>query len=116
MSEEACLFCKIANKELPADIVYEDDRVVAFRDIRPQAPVHLLVVPRAHIPAISAVTAADEGLLGHIFTVIRELAVKEGVSERGYRVVVNCGEDGLQTVFHIHFHLLGGRRLGWPPG
>lgn len=116
LAGESCLFCKIVKKELPAALVHEDAQVVAFRDIQPQAPVHVLIVPRKHIPTIADITAEDEPLLGHIHRVVRDLAEKEGIAGEGYRVVVNCREAGMQSIFHVHFHLLGGRRLGWPPG
>jgi histidine triad (HIT) family protein len=110
-----CLFCKIARKEIPADIVYEDDDVLAFRDIRPQAPVHVLVIPKRHIATLADLTQEDKDVMGHVTLVASRLARDLGVSE-GYRVVINCGKDAGQTVFHIHMHLLGGRSLGWPPG
>jgi histidine triad (HIT) family protein len=110
-----CLFCKIARKEIPADIVYEDDDVLAFRDIRPQAPVHVLVIPKRHIASLADLTQEDKDVMGHVTLVASRLARDLGVSE-GYRVVINCGKDAGQTVFHIHMHLLGGRSLGWPPG
>ncbi len=109
------IFAKIINKEIPADIVYEDDLCVAFRDIRPQAPTHVLVVPRKPIPTHDEITAADAALLGHIHTVIAKLAAELGL-DGGYRVVVNCKADAGQEVDHLHFHLLGGRRMTWPPG
>jgi histidine triad (HIT) family protein len=110
-----CLFCKIARKEIPADIVYEDDDVLAFRDIRPQAPVHVLVIPKRHIATLADLTQEDKDVMGHVTLVASRLARDLGVSE-GYRVVINCGKDAGQSVFHIHMHLLGGRSLGWPPG
>jgi histidine triad (HIT) family protein len=109
------LFQKIADREIPADIVYEDDRCVAFRDIKPQAPVHVLVIPRKPIASVAAITDEDAPLAAHLLTVIRDLAGKFQLTG-GYRVVVNCGPDGGQTVDHLHFHLLGGRALEWPPG
>lgn len=114
MADEKTLFQKIADGEVPADLVYEDDRAVAFRDINPQAPTHVLVVPRAPIPRADAVTEADEPLVGHLFTVAKRVAEQEGL--RDYRLVVNNGAGAGQTVFHLHVHLLGGRDLGWPPG
>ncbi|NLJ84996.1 MAG: histidine triad nucleotide-binding protein [Firmicutes bacterium] len=111
-----CLFCRIISQEIPSDIVYEDDMVLAFRDINPQAPVHILVIPKKHIPTIADLEDGDQGLLGHIHLVIRDLAEKEGIAEHGYRVVINCRESAAQSVFHVHFHLLGGRSFGWPPG
>ena len=108
------LFQKIADGEIPADIVYEDDRALAFRDINPQAPTHLLIVPRKPIPRADAIEEADEALIGHLFTVARTVAGDEGLSD--YRLVMNNGEGAGQSVFHIHLHLLGGRGLQWPPG
>ena len=109
------IFAKIINKEIPADIIHEDDVCVAFKDIRPQAPVHVLVVPRKPIPTHDKLTAGDEPLVGHIHTVIVKLAAQLGL-EKGYRVVVNCKGHGGQEVDHLHFHLLGGRPMKWPPG
>lgn len=109
------IFAKIINKEIPADIVYEDGVCVAFRDIRPQAPVHVLVVPRKPIPTHDELTAEDGPLVGHIHTVLVKLARELGLSE-GYRVVINCKGHGGQEVDHLHFHLLGGRPMTWPPG
>lgn len=111
-----CVFCQIAGGEVPADIVYADDQVLAFRDIRPQAPVHLLIVPRRHIPNLSEVQAGDEGLLLDLWRVATHLAEREGLWPEGYRVVINTGPQGGQTVAHLHLHLLGGRAMGWPPG
>ena len=112
-----CLFCKIANGEIPADVVYEDDYIIAFRDIEPQAPVHVLVIPRKHIATIDELTtsAEDKELLGHLLTNVHIIAEKAGITN-GYRLVVNTGEDAIQSVQHIHFHILGGRKFGWPPG
>ncbi len=110
------LFEKIADREIPADILHEDDHCLAFRDINPQAPVHFLVVPRRPIPALVDLTVGDEELMGHLFVVANAVAVKEGISEGGYRTVINCGKHGQQTVPHIHVHVLGGRQLSWPPG
>ena len=108
------LFQQIADREIPADIVYEDDRAVAFRDINPQAPTHVLVVPRKPITRADEIEAEDEALVGHLFTVAREVAAQEGLSD--YRLIMNNGEGAGQSVFHIHLHLLGGRALQWPPG
>ncbi len=113
---EGCLFCKIARGEIKADVVHQDDQVVAFRDINPQAPVHVLIVPREHIPTISDLQEKQQGLVGRIFLTAGKLAEQFGIEQEGYRVVANCREAAGQTVFHIHFHLLGGRRFGWPPG
>jgi histidine triad (HIT) family protein len=114
MSEKT-IFKRIIDKEIPADIVYEDDQCLAFRDISPKAPTHVLVIPKKEIRSLAALADADAKLLGHIWLVIRNLA-KELQLGNGYRVVANCGPDGGQSVDHVHFHLLGGRQLGWPPG
>ena len=108
------LFQQIADGEIPADIVYEDDRALAFRDINPQAPTHVLIVPRKPIPRADAIEPQDEALVGHLFTVARAVAEREGLSD--YRLIVNNGAGAGQTVFHLHVHLLGGRGLQWPPG
>jgi len=110
------LFQKIIDREIPADIVYEDDRCLAFRDIKPQAPTHVLVIPKKPIAAVAEVADDDAALLGHLWTVIRDVAAKLGLAEDGYRVVVNNGRHGGQEVPHLHFHLLGGRQMTWPPG
>jgi histidine triad (HIT) family protein len=106
------LFEKIIAGELPADIVYQDDRVVAFRDIRPQAPVHVLIVPVKPIPTANDIADEDEALVGHMFTVARDLARAEGIADDGYRLIINCNSHGGQEVFHLHLHLVGGRPLG----
>jgi histidine triad (HIT) family protein len=111
-----CLFCSIVTGEIPAEKVVESERTVAFRDINPQAPVHVLVVPREHYPDLAAVAAADGGLLAEIATQAHRVAVAQGVADSGYRVVFNTGADGGQTVGHVHAHVLGGRPLAWPPG
>jgi histidine triad (HIT) family protein len=109
------IFSKIIRKEIPADIVYEDDLALAFRDVQPQAPVHILVIPKKVIASIATATAEDENLLGHLLLVVKRVATQESL-ENGYRVVINTGEDGGQTVFHLHLHLLGKRSMTWPPG
>ena len=109
-----CLFCGIIEGRVPANVVYSDERVLAFKDINPQAPVHLLIIPREHTASLDKTD--DRGLLGHILGVAAQLARDNGVAESGYRVVLNCNGDGGQTVYHLHAHLLGGRALGWPPG
>ena len=111
-----CLFCGIANGDIPSDIVYRDESVLAFRDIDPKAPVHLLIIPRKHITGVDKLEAEDGETMGHAMTLARRLAVEHGVSESGFRLVVNTGPDAAQSVQHIHLHLLGGRPLGWPPG
>jgi histidine triad (HIT) family protein len=111
-----CLFCKIAAKTIPAKLVHEDDRSVAFDDINPQAPVHTLVIPRKHVASMAELNEADAGLLGHLLLVGNRVAKQKGIAEGGYRLVVNTGRNGGQTVFHLHLHLLGGRPMHWPPG
>ncbi len=112
-----CLFCKIADGQIPAKIAYENDKVIAFYDITPQAPVHLLVIPKKHIPAAKDLTPEDmREVLPPIFEAIQSLSVDLGFKDQGYRIVNNCGIDGGQTVNHLHFHVLGGRQLQWPPG
>lgn len=111
-----CLFCKIAAKEIPSTTVYEDDLVYAFRDIDPQAPVHILIIPKQHIGSVNEITDENCAIVGHIFKVAAEIAKKEGIAEDGYRIVTNIGENGGQTVGHLHYHMLGGRSLQWPPG
>jgi histidine triad (HIT) family protein len=112
----SCVFCRIAAGEIPSAIVHQDDLCVAFRDIEPRAPVHILLVPRRHIASLADLTSEDVALAGHLQFTAARLAAAEGLAESGYRVVVNCGDDGGQTVPHLHVHLLGGRALGWPPG
>ena len=104
-----CLFCKIVEGEIPADIVYENDTVLAFRDINPQAPTHILIIPREHIGTINDLSPEHEVVVGRLFVAAKEIAAAEGLTEKGYRVVMNCGEGAGQSVFHIHLHLLGGR-------
>jgi histidine triad (HIT) family protein len=116
LAESTCLFCRIAAGEIPAETVRETPDVLAFRDINPQAPTHILIIPRKHIASVSQMEPGDAELMGKLFLMARELAAEEGVDEGGYRMVVNAGADAGQTVFHIHLHLLGGRGMGWPPG
>ena len=111
-----CLFCKIIAGEIPGAIVYQDDRVVAFKDINAQAPTHVLVVPRRHIATLNDLTPDDDGLVGEMTRRAAAIAQEHGHGDRGYRTVFNCNADAGQTVFHIHMHVLGGRRLAWPPG
>jgi histidine triad (HIT) family protein len=113
---DTCIFCKVAKKLVRAEIVYEDEAVVAFKDIHPQAPVHALVIPRQHITALWEVDQSHESLLGRILLGCSEVADKLGVSQSGYRVVTNSGADGGQSVDHLHFHVMGGRKMEWPPG
>ena len=116
MSETDCLFCKIVRGEVPAEIVREGDRTIAFRDINPQAPTHVLVVPRDHHQDVASAAVADSGLIDEIGPEAHEVAVAHDVADSGYRLVFNTGGNGGQTVFHLHGHLLGGRGLNWPPG
>lgn len=109
---ENCIFCKIVNKEIPSTIVYEDDEILAFRDINPITPVHVLVIPKKHIESLATLNSEDELLIGGIYTVINKIVKKEGILEKGFRVIVNSGEDGGQEVKHLHFHVLGGKKLG----
>ncbi|HHT25698.1 MAG TPA: histidine triad nucleotide-binding protein [Firmicutes bacterium] len=111
-----CLFCKIAAKQIPSQVVYEDEQIVAFRDIQPQAPVHVVIIPRRHIASLEAAEDTDVELLGRIAYTAKIVAEQLGIATTGYRVVNNCGTHGQQTIQHIHFHLLGGRQLSWPPG
>lgn len=111
-----CIFCKIANGEIPTDKIYEDEKVVAFYDIDPQSPVHFLVIPKEHISSIKEIDESNVSIISHIFLVIKKIATDNGLDEKGYRIVNNCGEYGGQTVNHLHFHILGGRELLWPPG
>ncbi len=112
-----CIFCKIAQKEIPSQLVYEDEQVAAFRDLEPQAPVHVLVIPKKHVQSLLALTAVDKDLISHIMIdVIPQLAKELQVDEKGFRVVANTGDEGGQSVKHLHFHLLGGRSMQWPPG
>lgn len=111
-----CLFCRVVAGEIPATIVHQDERLVSFRDIRPQAPLHVLVVPRRHIGTLNDLTQGDDQLVGEMLRRAAAIAREHGVDERGYRTVFNCNADAGQTVFHIHLHVIGGRSLGWPPG
>ena len=110
------IFSKIINKEIHADILFENDKILAFRDISPQAPVHFIVIPKKEIRTINDINEEDKSLIGELFIVAKEIAKKEGISEKGYRTIFNCNEHGGQTVYHIHLHVLGGRQLEWPPG
>lgn len=111
-----CLFCKIINGDIPSSKVYEDESVYAFRDIDPKAPTHILIVPKKHIMSVNELQDEDYVLLGKVYDAVKKIAVLEGVEKSGYRVVVNTLSDGGQTVDHLHFHILGGRSLSWPPG
>ena len=111
-----CIFCDIIEKKIPAKVIYEDDRALAFEDIRPQAPVHTLVIPKKHISTNLDLQESDNNLIGHLFQVANNLARDKGIAERGFRLVMNCNPEAGQTVFHIHLHILGGRLMHWPPG
>ena len=116
MANDDCLFCKILAGDIPADVVYESDTAVAFRDINPQAPTHVLIIPRQHIATINDISEDDQAIVGSLYSAARTIAAEEGFSEEGYRAVMNCNEAAGQTVCHIHLHLLGGRPFSWPPG
>jgi len=116
MTAPDCLFCKIIAAEIPADIVCESSDVIAFRDINPQAPTHVVIVPRRHIATINDLENSDAEIVGQLFLAARDIARQEGLAEDGYRVAMNCNAAAGQTVFHIHLHLLGGRKFSWPPG
>ena len=109
---EDCVFCKIINREIPLDIVYEDEKVIAFNDVNPAAPIHILVVPKKHIETLLDVTSEDNELISYIYQVINKIAKEQGFDKQGFRVIVNCGKDSGQEVMHIHFHVLGGKKLG----
>jgi histidine triad (HIT) family protein len=113
---EDCLFCKIINKEIPSDIVFEDENILAFKDIDPQAPVHILIIPKEHITTTNDLEENHKELIGEIHLVAKNLAKEFGISADGYRTVLNCNKSGGQAVYHIHLHLLGGRQMKWPPG
>lgn len=111
-----CLFCSIIAGKIPSEKVFEDDKVLAFKDINPEAPVHIIIIPKKHINSINDLECNDNELIGHIYNVAKVIAADLKINESGYRVVTNCGEDAGQSVLHLHFHLLGGRSLAWPPG
>lgn len=111
-----CLFCKIIAGEIPSDKVYEDDSILAFRDIEPQAPQHIVIIPKKHIESANAITPENSGIIAHIFETIPQIAKNLSIDASGYRIINNCGVDGGQTVPHLHFHLTGGRQFGWPAG
>lgn len=116
MTENDCLFCRIIAGDVPGDFVHQDDLVVAVRDIAPKAPTHILLMPRAHVVSATGLTDQDGPMLGRLFAVAAELARQAGIAERGFRIVTNAGPEAGQSVDHLHFHLLGGRSMGWPPG
>ena len=111
-----CLFCKIISKEIPSKTVYEDEHVLAFEDVTPQAPVHILIVPKKHISTSLDIQEEDNELIGRMFQAVNVIAKEKGIAEKGFRTVMNCNREAGQTVFHIHLHLLGGRAMQWPPG
>jgi histidine triad (HIT) family protein len=111
-----CLFCRIVKKKIPSKIVYEDERVLAFEDINPQAPIHILVIPKKHISTSLEIKSDDNELVGYMFQVANKIAKEKNIAERGFRLLMNCNRESGQTVFHIHLHLLGGRIMHWPPG
>ena len=113
---EDCLFCKIIAGEIPSNKVYEDDAVYAFHDINPAAPVHILVIPKKHLSAVNAASEEDQALLGHLLLKANAIAAEQGLAEEGFRYVINTGDKGGQTVYHLHLHILGGRQMNWPPG
>ncbi len=116
MKPQRCLFCEIVQGKKPANIIHQTERIIAFKDIRPQAPIHLLVIPKEHIPTLNDIVPVQQDLIGEIFLVAKELAQKLGFAELGYRTVFNCNRDAGQDIYHIHLHLLAGRRFNWPPG
>lgn len=116
MNDTNCIFCKIARGDIPSTTVHEDEDLLAFRDTNPQAPTHVLVIPRRHVVSMNELEGGDEGLAGRLLLAARRVAVAEGLVEDGYRLVINTGGDGGQTVHHLHLHVLGGRAMGWPPG
>lgn len=116
MKSDHCIFCEIVQGKKPARIVYQSEKVIAFNDIRPQAPIHILVIPKEHIPTLNDITPQHQELIGEIFLVAKELAKQMGLADTGYRTVFNCNRDAGQDVYHIHLHLLGGRQFYWPPG
>lgn len=111
-----CLFCRISAKKIPTSIIYEDNEAVAFEDVKPQAPVHVLIIPKKHISTVLEINPEDNALIGHLFRVASKIAKEKGIAERGFRLLMNTNADAGQTVFHIHLHLLGGRQMHWPPG
>jgi len=116
VEKEDCIFCKIIKNQIPCEMVYEDDKVLGFKDISPEAPVHVIIIPKQHINDLNCLKQDESAIIGHIFIVAKKIVKTLGIDESGYRIVTNCGEQGGQTVKHLHFHLLGGRMLKWPPG
>lgn len=116
MAKEDCLFCRIAGKEIPAKIVFEDSHLLAFEDVQPQAPVHILIIPKEHVDKVADLAERDSVLIGRLVLAANKIADSKGISGSGYRIVINCNRDAGQAVFHLHIHLLGGRKFTWPPG
>lgn len=116
MSADNCIFCKIVAGEIPADVIYESETAIGFRDINAKAPTHVLVIPRKHIAMINDIDNGDDALIGSLYLAARDIAAEEGLADSGYRTVMNCGEAAGQSVFHIHLHVMGGRPMAWPPG
>ena len=116
MSKDTCIFCKIIKKEIPSKMVFEDNDIMAFEDITPQAPIHIVVIPKTHIEKVSDLTDRDIGLIGRLVLIAKNIAKEKKIQESGYRIVMNCNKDAGQAVFHLHLHLLGGRAFTWPPG
>jgi len=111
-----CLFCKIANGQIPAKIVFQNDKAIAFEDLHPEAPTHVIIIPRKHIPTVLDITDEDKDIMGYLYLVVNQIAIDKSLTESGFRLIVNCGKSGGQEVPHIHIHMLGGRLFGWPPG
>ena len=111
-----CIFCKIVERKLPAKIIYEDELVIAFEDINPQAPTHTLLIPKKHIPTVLDIEEQDNALVGYLFQIAKKVARDKNIAERGFRLVMNCNPESGQEIYHIHLHVLGGRRMHWPPG
>lgn len=111
-----CLFCKIIEKKIPSKILYEDEHVFAFEDVNPQAPIHILILPKKHVSTVLEISREDNELIGHLFQIVNKIAKDKGVAERGFRLVINCNPESGQTIYHTHLHLLAGRPMRWPPG
>lgn len=116
MHADGCIFCKIIKKDIPSEIVFEDSEVLAFKDLKPQAPVHILIIPKCHIEKVSDLNEKNVDLVGNLILAAKNIAREKGVEESGYRIIINCNKDAGQEVFHLHAHLLGGRKFSWPPG
>lgn len=116
MANKGCIFCSIIKKDIPAKIVFENEHIMAFEDVKPQAPVHIIIIPKLHIEKVSDLESAHKSLMGELVSSANFIAKEKGIRDSGYRIVINCGKDGGQAVFHLHLHLLGGRKFTWPPG